>query len=309
MGAVNRPYHETPVIFGRDRSLVGVHCRTAGVAAMKPFVVFLNAGIIHSPGPNRMNTRLARSLAHIGISSLRFDQSGIGDSVLPAAATAMPIRERVRLDIDDALDYAREQYDATSFVVGGLCSGADNALRLAARRDDVCGVFMLDLNVARTRGYWVRHYSRRLLRGESWRNLLTGRHSALRRLRTLLGGSVEAAPEGPTEQALPHDAVIPQIEMREMLQRVVGREVALLCIFSGGIEKQYNYAGQFLDLFPEVNFADRLRLQYEPDADHTFTGAALQERLRGSVVGWVRETAFRGVDAPSGRAAPVPALR
>lgn len=304
----DRLYVETPVLFGRDRSLVGVVCRPAAAASPKPFVLLLNAGIIHSPGPNRMNARLARALAHIGISSLRFDQSGIGDSVVPAGATAMHIQERVRIDIDDAMAFAAEICEATTFIVGGLCSGADNALRTAARREDVVGIMLLDLNVARTRGYYLRHYGRRLLRRETWANVLTGRHPATRRLRDLFRGATGAA-EGEPDPSLPHDAVVPQDEMRLALQRIVTRDVAILAVFTAGVETQYNYARQFLDLFPEVNFADRLRLQYFKDADHTFTGSALQERLRRCVVGWVSETAFRDADARSGPAEPVRAPR
>lgn len=314
---MNRLYVETPALFGRDRNLVGVTCMPAAARASKPFVVLLNAGIIHRCGPNRMATRLARALAHVGVPSLRFDLSGVGDSVVPAAAAAMSIQDRVRADIDDAFAFAREQHGAERFIVGGLCSGADNALRTAARRDDVAGVVMLDLNVTHTRGYWLRHYMRRLGSGESWRNLLAGRNPTingwLRRVRGLppLPASSPDVPEGgdlPPE--LEHDAVIPHAEMRAMLERLVARDVAMLCVFSGGIPRQYNYARQFLDLFPGLAFGDRLRLLYVADADHTFTGSALQERLRRSVVGWVSETAFRAAaDGRSGPAEPVRARR
>lgn len=307
MGTMNRSYVETPVLFGRDRSLVGVVCRPAAAASPKPFVLLLNAGIIHSPGPNRMSAHLARALAHVGISSLRFDQSGIGDSVVPAGATAMPISERVRIDIDDAMAFAVETCEATTFIVGGLCSGADNALRTAERRDDVVGILLLDLNVARTRGYYLRFYGLRLLRRETWVNVVTGRHPATRRLREWFVGRTDA-PDVEPDPALPHDAVVPYDEMKHALRRLVARDVAIFTIFTAGVETQYNYARQFFDLFSEVSFGDRLRLQYFEDADHTFTGSVLQERLRRSVVGWVSETAFRGGDALSGRAEPARAL-
>lgn len=318
MGTVNRLYTETPVVFGRDHSLVGTICRPAAATAGKPFVVFLSAGIIHSPGPNRMNTRIARALAHVGVSSLRFDLSGVGDSIVPPTATAMPIQERVRIDIDDALAFAGAQCAAERFVVGGLCAGADNALRTAARRDDVVGAFLMDLNVTRTRGYWARHYARRFFRREGWVNLLTGQNPTIRawldRRRAASttksdSPSAAAACVAPESVALAHDAVVPHDEMREMLQRILARDGSLLCLFSGGIPSQYNYARQFLDLFPDIAFDGRLRLRYVPHADHTFTGSELQEQLRRCVVGWVSETAFRGDAVRSGPAEPVPARR
>lgn len=328
MGAVNHLYAETPVLFGRDQNLVGVACRPAAAIADKPFVVFLNAGIIHRCGPNRMSARLGRALAHVGVPSLRFDLSGVGDSVVPAHAAAMSIQDRVRQDIDDALAFAREQHGARTFIVGGLCSGADNALRTAARREDVVGVMTFDLNVTRTRGYWLRHYARRFTKADAWRNFLAGQNpevnALLRRVRGMMtarGGDGAASLLGATRAdglsdglgdappELEHDAVVPHAEMRGMLEQLVARDVALLCVFSGGIPKQYNYERQFLDLFPGVEFGDRLALRYVPEADHTFTGPALQERLRRSVVGWVSETAFRAAGERSGHAGRAPARR
>ncbi len=300
-----QPWTETPVIFGRDASLVGLTCRPAVPrGADKPLVVFLNAGIVHRAGPHRMTVHLARTLAAAGVSSLRFDLTGIGDSVVPTGAPAMTIQERVRIDIDDAIAFARAHCGATAFILSGLCSGADNALRTAARRDDVVGLALLDLNVPPTRGYYLRHYGRRLLRVETWRNIITGRHPAVRAL--LRRGTGGAAPADAEVQRLPHDAVVPYDEMRQQLQRILARDARLLCIFTAGRETQYNYERQFADLFTGLEFGDRVRAPYFADADHTFTGPALQARLCRTVVEWVSATAFPAADARSPRVEPAP---
>ncbi len=314
MVAVTEPWIEVPALFGRDASLVGLTCRPTGPGSPdKPFVLFLNAGIVHRTGPHRTTVHLARALAGAGVSSLRFDLTGVGDSVVPTGAGAMSIQERVRIDIDDAIAFASAQCGATSFILSGLCSGADNALRTAARRDDVVGLALLDLNVRPTRGYYLRYYGRRLLRGETWRNILTGRHpdvhALLQRLhlaaRTPAADSATATAPEVEDLSLPHDAVVPYDQMRAQLQRILARDARLLCVFSAGRETQYNYEQQFAELFKGLDFGGRVQAPFFADADHTFTGPALQARLCRTVVEWVSATAFPAADAPSRHAEPM----
>ena len=80
---------ELTVLMGRHKSLVGIFTESSQSPAVTapPTVVLLNAGIVHRVGPNRMHVLLARALAAAGISSLRFDMSGIGDSPSRPEAT------------------------------------------------------------------------------------------------------------------------------------------------------------------------------------------------------------------------------
>ena len=173
---------ERAVLFGRERNLVGISCRPLETEPGRPAVVFLNSGIVHRIGGNRIYVRLARALAREGVASLRFDLAGVGDSPIPPNAPAMSPAERTILDIDDALEFATSHLGAESFVIAGLCSGADNALRTMGRDARVVGSILLDLNAHRTLGYWIRHYLRRATRLESWANVISGRNSILRRL-------------------------------------------------------------------------------------------------------------------------------
>lgn len=290
---MKRAYVEAPVVFGRDNSLVGLTCEPSGtVGEERPWVIFLNAGVVHRTGPNRLTVHLARALAEAGVPSLRFDLSGIGDSVFRAHTPAQPVQERVQSDIDEALDFARAHCGARKFVLSGLCSGADNALRAAKRSADIVGLVLLDLNVARTRGYYLRHYGRRLLRADTWRNVLTGRSAAFHVLR-------DAPARTPP---LADDAVLPPEEMRAHLRAALERDVRLLCVFTAGIASQYNYEHQFADIFPELDLRHRVRVLYFGEADHTFTDAALQQRMCAQVVSWVAKAESVGTVQPVRRA-------
>ncbi len=295
MGGVRPPFVEAPVVFGRDRSLVGATCvpREPEGPPTAPAILFISSGIIHRTGPNRIYVSIGRALASEGFSSLRFDLSGIGDSVLPPSAEGRSIQERVEADIDDAIDFMAAHFGAHQFVLIGLCSGADNALRTMGRRDDVVGAVLLDLNTHLTPGFWVRHYGRRLLRANWWMKALTGRHRYVRRIfgtmkRALGRRGAQSVPE-PEAPSLNLDAWVPKPLMREYFERIVTRGGRLLCIFTAGLPRQYNYREQLLEVVPGIDFRDRLTLEYYEDSDHTFSREELRDRLTTAVVDWVRQ--------------------
>lgn len=290
-----RAFVEAPVLFGRDQSLVGSTCvPLEDQGGRRSAVLFITSGIIHRTGPNRIYVRIARALAAHGFSSLRFDLSGVGDSVLPPAAAGMSIQERVEIDIDDAIELARARFGVERFVLLGLCSGADNALRTQGRRRDVVGSILLDLNTHRTFQFWVRHYRRRLFRIRPWIMILTGKHvwirGALRWARGRAGR--ERAHEEPFPDAprLNLDAWIPRDQMRDHFKRITARGDRLLCIFTAGLTNQYNYRKQLLHVLRGIDLRGRLRLAYYADSDHTFSREKLQERLVDAIVKWMVET-------------------
>src|SRR5690606_5587958 len=83
-----------------------------------------------------------------GCPVLRFDRSGLGDSPVPAGVVA----DRSRLELRAAMDLVAARTGARRFVVGGICSAADNAFRLAAVEPHIDGLLMLDGLAYRTPG-------------------------------------------------------------------------------------------------------------------------------------------------------------
>ncbi|MGH7928173.1 MAG: alpha/beta hydrolase, partial [Candidatus Binatia bacterium] len=74
---------EEALLLGKTRSLVGILTDPpeAKRSTRLPGIILLNAGIIHRVGPNRMHVKIARTLAPMGFVVVRFDFSGIGDSI------------------------------------------------------------------------------------------------------------------------------------------------------------------------------------------------------------------------------------
>ena len=114
-------WSEEPAQFGDG--LFGIWCRAHSVLSKTPVVLFVNmAAHVHS-GYGRQTTTLARTLARNGISSLRMDLYGVGDSVNRSDGE-LPLYkldavEEVRAGIDVLI-----QGDARPVIIVGTCSGA-----------------------------------------------------------------------------------------------------------------------------------------------------------------------------------------
>ncbi|MEM9262629.1 MAG: alpha/beta hydrolase, partial [Pseudomonadota bacterium] len=116
--------------FGYDKSLLGLLTQPGrDIGASSIGVVLLNAGIVHRIGPHRLNVKLARRLARLGIPTLRFDQSGLGDS--PPSRAAVGYEQQAVNDVSSAIDTIMAETASTSVVLVGMCSGADNAYKTA----------------------------------------------------------------------------------------------------------------------------------------------------------------------------------
>ena len=98
----------------------------------RPAIIFLNAGLLHRIGPNRLYVRMAREMAGRGFSSLRFDLSGIGDS-LPRT-DGLPLRAAALRDVQDALDFLSRKRTLSSFILSRSLFGGRSRVPGGARR-------------------------------------------------------------------------------------------------------------------------------------------------------------------------------
>jgi hypothetical protein len=62
--------------------------------------------------------------------------------------------------------------------------------------------------------------------------------------------------------------------------------------FSGGWKTLYNYRTQLFDAFPAVRFGDLLRLEFYPQANHTFDWEAHRKLLLGDILDWAETAPF-----------------
>lgn len=286
---------EQALLLGPRKSMVGVITPASARAAVPdaPFVVILNAGIIHRVGPNRMHVLLARALAAAGFGVLRVDLSGLGDS--EARNDALPPLDATLADIREILDMLQATRQVQRVVLVGLCSGADHSIIYAGTDERVVGVALMDPSIPRTLGYYVHHYGHRILGLRAWLNLMLGRHPIWRALRRRLG---RKAPAGsPAEEVEARGPSLEDPKVKAFLQNAygsaLGSGVQILAVLTSDRQRQHNYRRQLLDAFPQLTFGDQLWLEYFKECDHTFASSANRARLIGLMETWMKATHFR----------------
>lgn len=275
---------ERVVRFGVGQGLSGILSTPRADPAGTPFVVIVNAGIVHRVGPNRLYVDIARALAERGHTVLRFDLHGLGDSEPLTGGTSLT--SAAMADIKTAFDFLEASHGAQSFICCGLCSGANYSVLNAFDDTRVVGVLLIDPTVARTRRGRLLHYGQRLLHAATWRALLTLRHPLWRRaLGVQRGMAVAQAALGQSEQQEPSQMSAGQV--RIALERLIDRGVQLMLVFTGGVNHQYNYRDQIFDLLPGLDFRDQLRLDFMPETDHTVGDLPSRKQLLRSIGDWM----------------------
>lgn len=291
---------EKGVRFGASASLVGVLTEAAPNTPTtgRPAVIFLNSGILHRVGSCRLHVRMARAFSAAGFHSLRFDFSGIGDS--DQRRDSLPFEESAVVETREAMDYLAKAKGVQTFILIGLCSGADMAHETAVADTRVAGLLMLDAWAYKNFGYKLRRYGPKLLDVGAWRNSLGIRWRMLRGThkdsRICIPGS-----EGVEYEVPKYVRVFPPRERVERdLQGFVARGIAMYNIWTGGLE-EYNHEGQHASTFRKVRFGKLLREEHIPGADHILTGLDHQTRVISSAVAWATELAPGTAPAQSGR--------
>ena len=299
--------NETVAVFGPDHSLTGILAQPDAGASGRIGCLLLNTGVNHRIGPHRLNVKLARRLASLGIPSLRFDLSGIGDS-RPAHGD-VDFRHQALLDMKAALDHF-ETVGVRQVMVFGICSGAENGLTLALDDNRVVGLTQFDGDTFRTRTVMLRRKLRRLMavpfnesirRNTAW--WLTLREwlaaptdrAALHKLlgyvsRRFVPGN-EAAPD--IFEADSH--ALSAADFEANMNTLLARNVSVYLMYSAGLQS----ADRGHDLLSSLHgapFLQRVRYKFWPDIDHTATTLGAQKKLLDEVCGWAVDVANQSTE-------------
>ena len=123
---------------GPTGKLFGILHRPPAVSDASVCVIMLNAGVQNRTGPERLYVKVARRFARAGVTVLRADLSGCGDSTPENCETHFD-GHRVA-DVDAFIRYATDTLHPRTLLLQGLCAGARVALKAADRNSSVDGV-------------------------------------------------------------------------------------------------------------------------------------------------------------------------
>lgn len=265
-------------VFGNDRHLQGI--TTSQKKAESPkWLIIINAGVIHKVGPFNLHTHVAREVAKSGWQCLRFDLSGQGDSHTGSYSGSR--EERILSDISQAIDFLKNGFSAQKIVVAGLCTGFDNAHKIAVRDKRVDGVIGLDgYGYPTKRFYWHRYSPTILSLGRILRYVLR---------QIGLGKPTQAVAEySENDVANVFYWHLPSKEQyRKEMFALSERGVQSLYIYTGGAGLYFNYEQQNEDAFKGESFQKDVKTVYFPQASHSFMLQQDRSMLIESICDWL----------------------
>lgn len=245
--------------------------------------VFLNAGLIHRPGPFRLYVELARRLQDAGFTSVRIDQTGKGDS---ERRPGLGVIEAADADVQVVADYFASAGQPRQLVLIGLCSGADDSFWIADTRSDIKGMIAFDGYCGKTPKFHSIALARKARR-------VTPRR-LLRKLASVFGGRPNGmaggAPAGKTDELADLRNFPPDGAGAAHFHRQFEKQMQLLYVFTGDVSDYYNHPGQ-LHAYVEDPRADTLlRECFLPHARHTYPFPTHREEVADIVIKWCIDT-------------------
>jgi Serine aminopeptidase, S33 len=245
-----------------------------GTIGSRVGMIFLNAGLVHRVGPFLLYVDLARALSSKGFIAFRIDQSGKGDT---PRRVGLSTEQTLFADFDDSVRYLHQSHGVERVVVLGLCSGADDAVRLAAARDQVAGIVLFDGWAKKNLHYYLYRYLPKLLNLRSWRNRFTNwRKSHL----DSTGESQEHVNVFDFRDWDEDDEMI--AKMKKMLRQ----NIKILAIYTSDVDDYYAYQGQLAD---SIGNHGGLTEQFYKDAKHVYPVAIHRERAIRLVLDWATQ--------------------
>jgi len=283
---MNLHYSESTLNFQcADKELLGiVSTPTTKKPSCNIGVIIVVGGPQYRVGSHRLFVHLARSLAEAGITALRFDYQGMGDSS-GSAKSFLAVTPDLKAAID-ALMLTHPH--VRRIVLWGLCDGASASLLYCDDTKDsrISGLIALnpwmrsEVSLARTQ---VKHYYlTRLRQANFWRKLLSGKvaWSAI----SGLGKSIRKATQATTPRS--NQAISFQ---DRMMRAWSNEDRKVLLILSGNdyTAKEFieniNSSKVGLSLFLQT---PTKRLDIET-ADHTFSALKDRELVISATRSWI----------------------
>lgn len=279
-------FRQDPVVFGPDQSLVGmITCPAIGVEACGPVAcLMLNMGANHRGGPHRINVKLAHRLASLGMTSLRMDLAGLGDSG-PASSAERYLVQGIH-DLQAGMDLIEAKFGIRRFVVVGLCSGTAHAMGLAVADPRVAGILMFDgYSFPSRRWYWERAF---------WRALAAPTNPAVlgkagRWMRRKLLNITTPPPVDifRVDEESPEEI---QAIFTNSMNEITLRGVAVYLLYSGTQHVRDRGLDHLGSLVREP-FAAKVKYEFARDIDHTFTSLVAQRAFMVRASSWALKVA------------------
>jgi pimeloyl-ACP methyl ester carboxylesterase len=275
-------------------------------------VLLLSPGVKMRVGPERLYLHLTKRLLEQGLSVLRFDFHGLGDSegTLPEDQLRDVYNHievgRYVNDTTDAMDWMQQTYGSERFILSGLCGGAITGLLAGDRDTRVAGLLALGITpvlasrAAEASRYMTigqlevqqKLYLQRLLKPEAWYRLITFKtdNHLIRRMlghwaRQLMGRAPQPAAKQPNPEADNANPLFPPA-----MFKMLSRRRPLLLVFGGSDRLHWEYEEKFVARYREQLAAmpPLVDVHVIDQANHVLSLPEWQNEMLDVATRWVR---------------------
>lgn len=243
-----------------------------------PIVVMLNAGLLHREEPYRLNVLTCRRLAENGYICLRVDISGKGDT---PARKGLINRDSVALDWHHIKSALKFQYGERNIVIMGLCSGADNGIKIAAQDRSVIGLILLDAVSKRDQGFKRRALMHYMANAYKWFELPK---KILNRIRRAVAGKDDLAANAIALRDEPNDQ-----DLKQCFTNLVSAKGRVLAVFTSHALSHYNQEGQFSRTMEVEGLEVICDEVFWPNVQHLYPVQAHRDQLIFTISDWCRK--------------------
>jgi len=275
---------ERAIRVGRPSPLIGVVCEPKVIDVQRPAVLIFNSGVMHHIGSCRLSVKLARSFSDMGILSIRFDFSGIGDS--NARRGSGSFSKTAPLEAKEIMDYLQAKRGIKKFVLYGLCSGADAAYETALLDDRVVAYSQVDPYCYRTTRFYYQYYKDKFFKVRCWINFCKRMVNKAFSINRYFDANQNQRENEYLEPVSYIRAFPPKKVMRAGLSDLINRGVFMNIIFTGS-EDDYGYVNQYRESFKTVKFGSYLDLHYFDKATHIITHPDHQLMVVKTITDWL----------------------
>lgn len=300
---------QRPVVFANraGQRLFGILHVPDVARSDAPAVVLLSPGVKMRVGPQRLYKRMAEQFAAAGLTVLRFDFYGLGDS--EGVLTEELLRDvynhievgRFVEDTLDAMNWLQAEIGLNRFILSGLCGGAITGLLTGARDSRVAGLLALgitpllasrsaDPSLYMTRGQLEsvgRTYLQKVTNPGSWMRLLTFKSDYRLLWRSVIRTRTAPAPSAPPPTPAESDNASPLFPPAFFEMTRTARP--LLLVFGGSDRLHFEFEEKFVARHREQLAArpDGYELHVVDRANHVLSAEAWQTEMLAVSARWL----------------------